>query len=66
MHERTEKNPFGAGRPFKEGGRKQYKTISVVGLPSEIERLQKKAKENDKSTSRFIIESLNCSEEQNK
>ena len=63
MHERTEKNPFGAGRPFKRGGKKTvYVTMSVSGLPTEIEKLKNKAKESHKTISRFVLESLDCAE----
>lgn len=60
----TEKKYTGYG--YHGGGRKQknpeekivYKNITISGKPEELEALKQKAKENGKTLSRYIIESL--------
>lgn len=49
---------------YHGGGRKKlppelkkvYKTISISGTPEEIENLKQKAKEKNKTVSRYVIE----------
>lgn len=49
----------GGGRPKKaESGKTIYKTISVAGSPEEIEQIREMAQAENKTVSRFIIESI--------
>ena len=60
----------GAGR--KLGYRKPQElrkprkpTLSIMGTETELNRLRKKADKAGKSISRFVLESLECTDEQN-
>lgn len=54
------------GYGYHGGGRKKldpadkkvFKTVSISGTPDEIARLKELAAENNKTVSRFILESL--------
>lgn len=49
----------GGGRPKKaENEKTVYKTLSIAGSPEEIEQIRKMAKEENKTVSRFVIESV--------
>lgn len=49
----------GGGRPKKaESEKTVYKTLSIAGSPEEIKQIKKLAKEENKTISRFIIESI--------
>ena len=50
--------PFGWRKKNAKGRIKIYKSTTISGLPEEIELLKKKAEENNKSVSRFILENL--------
>lgn len=54
-----------SGRPKLEN-RKQFQSVGIGGTPTEISRLKEKAKNAEKSVSSFVLESLNCLDEQNK
>jgi len=61
----------GAGR--KVGYRKPLEdkkqrrpTLSIAGTKTELDRLRSKAEAAGKNTSLFVLESLNCLDEQNK
>lgn len=62
----TEKTQYSGRGGYHGGGRKKlppelkkvYKTISISGTPEEIENLKQKAKANNKSVSRYVIENL--------
>ena len=53
-----------SGRPKLEN-KKQFQSVGIGGTPTEISRLKEKAKNAEKSTSRFVLESLECTDEQN-
>ena len=60
----------GAGRKVgyrkPEEDRKPRKpTLSIIGTEAELNRLREKAEKAGKSISRFVLESLNCLNEQN-
>lgn len=65
--ETIEKKYTGRGG-YHGGGRKKlpaeekkvYKNITISGTPEELELLKQKAKAAGKTTSRFVIESLDC------
>lgn len=61
----------GAGRKIgyrkpEEERKPRRPTLAIVGTESELNRLRKKAEKAGKSISRFVLESLNCLDEQNK
>lgn len=56
----------GAGRKPVEIHKPRKPSMAIVGTESELNRLRKKANKAGKSTSRFVLESLNCLDEQNK
>ena len=60
----------GAGRKLgyrkpQEQRKPRKPTLSIMGTESELNRLRKKADKAGKSTSRFVLESLNCLDSQN-
>ena len=61
----------GAGRKLgyrkpQEQRKPRKPTLSIMGTETELNRLREKADKAGKSISRFILESLNCLDEQNK
>ena len=50
--------PFGWRKKNSQGRIKIYKSTTISGLPEEIELLKKKAAENNKSVSRFVLDLL--------
>lgn len=61
----------GAGRKLgyrkpQEQRKPRKPTLSIMGTESELNRLREKANNAGKSISRFVLESLNCLDEQNK
>lgn len=56
----------GAGRKPVEIHKPRKPTLSIMGNESELNRLREKAEKAGKSISRFVLESLNCLDEQNK
>ena len=58
--ERGEKGgrPKGSTKEGATGRLKQYKTFSVSCLPSEYERIRKKAEEQNKTISRLLVEAV--------
>ena len=56
----------GAGRKPVEVHKPRKPSMAIVGTESELNRLREKADKAGKSISRFILESLNCLDEQNK
>lgn len=49
----------GGGRPKKaESEKKIYKTISIAGSPEEIEQIRKLAQAENKTVSRFLIDTI--------
>ena len=55
----------GAGRKPVEIHKPRKPSMAIVGTESELNRLRKKADKAGKSTSRFVLESLECTDEQN-
>lgn len=56
----------GAGRKPVEVHKPRKPSMAIVGTESELNRLREKADKAGKSISRFVLESLNCLDEQNK
>lgn len=61
----------GAGRKLgyrkpQEQRKPRKPTLSIMGSETELNRLREKADKAGKSISRFVLESLNCLDEQNK
>lgn len=56
----------GAGRKPVEIHKPRKPSMAIVGTESELNRLRKKADKAGKSTSRFVLVSLKCLDEQNK
>lgn len=56
----------GAGRKPKQIHKPRKPTLSIMGEEAELNRLRDKAEKAEKSISRFVLESLNCLNEQNK
>lgn len=49
----------GGGRPKKaENEKKIYKTISIAGSPAEIEQIRTLAQAENKTVSRFVIDTI--------
>lgn len=55
----------GAGRKPKQIHKPRKPTLSIMGTETELNRLREKADKAGKSISRFVLESLNCLDEQN-
>lgn len=55
----------GAGRKPVEVHKPRKPSMAIVGTETELNRLRKKADKAGKSTSRFVLESLECTDEQN-
>lgn len=56
----------GAGRKPVEVHKPRKPSMAIVGTETELNRLREKADKARKSISRFVLESLNCLDEQNK
>lgn len=56
----------GAGRKPVEQHKPRKPSLAIVGTETELNRLREKADKAGKSISRFVLESLNCLDEQNK
>lgn len=56
----------GAGRKPVEIRKPRKPSLAIVGEEAELNRLRDKAEKAEKSISRFVLESLNCLNEQNK
>ena len=56
----------GAGRKPVENHQPRKPVLSITGTETELNRLRAKAAKVGKSFSRFVLESLNCLDEQNK
>lgn len=55
----------GAGRKLKQIHKPRKPTLSIMGEKTELNRLRGKAVKSGKSISRFVLESLECTDEQN-
>jgi len=66
MDNETEKKKSGRGGKRAGAGRKKgarvYKHISIVGTVGEVSTIKTRAKEAEKTVSRYIIEGLGVSE----
>lgn len=56
----------GAGRKPVEVHKPRKPSMAIVGTETELNRLREKSDKAGKSISRFVLESLNCLDEQNK
>lgn len=55
----------GAGRKPVEIHKPRKPSMAIVGTETELNRLRKKANNAGKSISRFVLESLECTDKQN-
>lgn len=57
-----------SGRPkmSPEDRKPRRPSLTIVGTKTELNRLKAKAKDSGKDTSHFVLESLDCLDEQNK